>query len=56
MTGAGYVIPEPRCKRCKAPFEERENLLTGKPMWFPTCKHSARDYELVNNNGEIVDV
>lgn len=47
------VIPEPRCKTCKVPFEERENLLTGKPMWFSSCKHPASNYELVLN-GEVV--
>lgn len=28
-----------KCAHCGAPYEERENLLTHKMAWFPTCGH-----------------
>ena len=40
-------MPTIRCKECKEPYEPRVNMLNGKMMLFPTCKHGAEKYELV---------
>ena len=40
-----------RCAACKAPYEERKNLLNKKMMWFPTCVHPIAQAELVEATG-----
>jgi hypothetical protein len=46
-----------RCATCKAPYEERENLLKpGRVNWYPTCKHPASltsAVVLADDGGEV---